>query len=270
MSDLYPSDWNTRRAQVLRRDNFTCQNCGAKGGPQGNSELHIHHSVPISSGGSHKISNLITHCKQCHQAIHGKGKAPTAANDPHGTSMDEVEMPTFSDVIQTILWWVVFFMGFTIHPVVSLVWVAVWLGVKYKSYHESEEISAEIYKSYREHTSSLDPTSNDRSFSSSGKPETSNQRTKISETKSTGDAPFDWYGDDEVPVETVLDYIETDLDPKTRQRIVQSVEDRRNKGEMVDPADIRWVANASAELEAQVSDEVHELDGRKDNTGDPV
>lgn len=74
----YPSDWDQRRKSVYRRDNFTCQNCGRKGGPHGNAELHAHHIVPKSKGGSHKQSNLVTICKDCHNAIHTQSVAPSS------------------------------------------------------------------------------------------------------------------------------------------------------------------------------------------------
>lgn len=54
MSQEYPSDWSTRRKEVYERDDYTCQNCGSKGGPRGNTELHAHHIVPKSKGGRHK------------------------------------------------------------------------------------------------------------------------------------------------------------------------------------------------------------------------
>lgn len=63
---------------MYRRDEYTCQNCGARGGPYGDTELHAHHIVPIAQGGSHKPSNLTTLCKQCHDAAHGRKTAPTA------------------------------------------------------------------------------------------------------------------------------------------------------------------------------------------------
>jgi|GEM_PF-6300205 len=81
MADSYPSDWDTRRRKVYRRDGFQCQNCGAKGGPRGNVELHAHHVVPKSKGGTHRLRNLTTVCKACHQAIHGSGTAPTAIEE---------------------------------------------------------------------------------------------------------------------------------------------------------------------------------------------
>jgi hypothetical protein len=77
VNSKYPSDWDSRRKNVYRRDNYTCQNCGAKGGPKGHHELHAHHIVPKSKGGTHKLSNLKTVCSRCHKAIHGNSIAPT-------------------------------------------------------------------------------------------------------------------------------------------------------------------------------------------------
>lgn len=78
----YPSDWDKRRKIVYKRDNYTCQNCGRKGGPMGQAELHAHHVVPKSKGGTHRVENLQTVCKECHDAIHGRRLAPTARISP--------------------------------------------------------------------------------------------------------------------------------------------------------------------------------------------
>ena len=69
-SSEYPADWGTRRRMVYRRDGYTCQNCGAEGGPYGDVELHAHHIVPKSQGGSHSLNNLTTLCYSCHNAVH--------------------------------------------------------------------------------------------------------------------------------------------------------------------------------------------------------
>jgi len=74
----YPSDWGSRRKQVYKRDDYTCQNCGATGGSKGDNELHAHHIVPKSSGGVHDLSNLKTLCEDCHQAVHTSVDAPTS------------------------------------------------------------------------------------------------------------------------------------------------------------------------------------------------
>ena len=66
----YPPDWDSRRKEFYRRDNYECQNCGIKGGKNGSAELHAHHIVPILSGGNDVISNLTTLCRTCHGKIH--------------------------------------------------------------------------------------------------------------------------------------------------------------------------------------------------------
>ncbi|WP_225308169.1 HNH endonuclease [Haloarcula sp. CBA1131] len=37
----------------------------------GDVELHAHHKVPKSRGGSHRMYNLVTVCRRCHEQIHG-------------------------------------------------------------------------------------------------------------------------------------------------------------------------------------------------------
>jgi len=81
----YPSDWNKRRKKVYRRDDHKCQKCGRKGGRKGSAQLHAHHITPVSEGGSHKYSNLMTVCHSCHEDIHGhriptKEKSKSAGN----------------------------------------------------------------------------------------------------------------------------------------------------------------------------------------------
>lgn len=70
MSSGYPADWNQRRRKVYRRDSYTCQECGRRGGRRGDAELHAHHIVPKSKGGSHKLKNLKTLCRSCHGQAH--------------------------------------------------------------------------------------------------------------------------------------------------------------------------------------------------------
>lgn len=56
-----PSNWPSIRAQVLARDRFTCQMCGAR------SELEVDHIVPVAKGGSWEPDNLWTLCKEDHE-----------------------------------------------------------------------------------------------------------------------------------------------------------------------------------------------------------
>lgn len=78
MSNNYPSDWDSRRREVYERDDHTCQNCGRSIRNRSGLELHAHHIVPISKGGSHAKTNLSTMCSECHDAIHNDQQAPTA------------------------------------------------------------------------------------------------------------------------------------------------------------------------------------------------
>lgn len=50
------------RFEVLKRDKFTCQYCGAQAP---DVVLNIDHIKPISKGGTNEISNLITSCFDC-------------------------------------------------------------------------------------------------------------------------------------------------------------------------------------------------------------
>jgi 5-methylcytosine-specific restriction endonuclease McrA len=77
MSDGYPSDWDTRRKKVYKRDEYTCQNCGKSSTKNNSTVLHAHHVIPKSRGGGHQLSNLQTLCESCHQDVHGKIRSVT-------------------------------------------------------------------------------------------------------------------------------------------------------------------------------------------------
>lgn len=62
------------RFEILRRDEHTCQYCGAKAP---DVTLHIDHVVPVSLGGDDKPSNLVTACKDCNT-----GKASISPDSP--------------------------------------------------------------------------------------------------------------------------------------------------------------------------------------------
>ncbi len=67
-----PSNWNAIRKQVYNRDGYTCVNCGASGGPEGNAELHADHVLPKSRDGPDTLNNLRTLCRECHEARHAR------------------------------------------------------------------------------------------------------------------------------------------------------------------------------------------------------
>lgn len=55
------------RFEVLKRDKFACQYCGAKAP---DVLLHIDHISPVANGGKNELANLITSCVGCNL---GKG-----------------------------------------------------------------------------------------------------------------------------------------------------------------------------------------------------
>lgn len=60
---------NGLRFDILRRDNFTCQYCGAK---PIESELVIDHINPVANGGTNEPDNLITSCHKCNSGKSNK------------------------------------------------------------------------------------------------------------------------------------------------------------------------------------------------------
>lgn len=62
-----------RRSEILERNGFTCQQCGAGPGdfdpyyPDRKVRLHVDHIIPVTQGGTDDPSNLRTLCSACNQ-----------------------------------------------------------------------------------------------------------------------------------------------------------------------------------------------------------
>ena len=63
-SYLKSDKWNTLRKAVLKRDNYTCKQCGISQVP-----LEVHH-VTYARFGNEWTEDLESVCRDCHQAIH--------------------------------------------------------------------------------------------------------------------------------------------------------------------------------------------------------
>ena len=63
-SRLDPVSYESLRTQILRRDGWRCQSCGAM------SNLEVHHREFRSHSGSDSAENLITLCTPCHTRVH--------------------------------------------------------------------------------------------------------------------------------------------------------------------------------------------------------
>lgn len=71
MGPNYPDDWEERRQEILSRQLNRCGNC-----VRSNVSLQVHHIVPVGQAGSHRLSNLVGLCSDCHRAAHEKAMAP--------------------------------------------------------------------------------------------------------------------------------------------------------------------------------------------------
>ena len=65
---LDPTANKELRQQVLRRDGWRCQSCGAM------SNLEVHHREFRSQSGHDSEENLVTLCNCCHSDIHRLGR----------------------------------------------------------------------------------------------------------------------------------------------------------------------------------------------------
>lgn len=67
-----PPDWPIRRANRLKEDEYTCQDCGIDAKEE-NVILHVHHKEVRGDGGvyNHTQENLVTLCIDCHKNRHG-------------------------------------------------------------------------------------------------------------------------------------------------------------------------------------------------------
>ena len=78
----YPPDWEERKQIVISRDGNHCSNCERR------DNLHLHHVIPLSRGGSNKPSNLELLCAKCHSKEHG-GKDLTGDFEPTETAFSD-------------------------------------------------------------------------------------------------------------------------------------------------------------------------------------
>lgn len=95
------------KAKVLNRDNYTCQCCKTRKG-----NLHVHHIVYRSNGGSDEEDNLIVLCKSCHDKLHkgklkdfeAKLKGKRKGQLKHATQMNSIRIQLlkhYPDAIET-------------------------------------------------------------------------------------------------------------------------------------------------------------------------
>lgn len=69
----YQGHWKRQRQAAKRRDNWTCQSCHRTFAPRSRG-IDVHHVIPYTVGQdpeiAHALDNLISLCRQCHNALH--------------------------------------------------------------------------------------------------------------------------------------------------------------------------------------------------------
>ena len=81
LGEMY-DEYNVRQ-YVLKRDNYTCQYCGAHPTEESCVKLHIHHIESRKTGGN-APNNLIVLCEHCHKKLH---EGSIVLNKKRGCSM---------------------------------------------------------------------------------------------------------------------------------------------------------------------------------------
>lgn len=61
----YPENWEEIKKEILERAGYSCERCETKG-----EELHVHHILSLSQGGSSEPGNLMVLCRECHSQEH--------------------------------------------------------------------------------------------------------------------------------------------------------------------------------------------------------
>lgn len=102
-----PNDKGTRenytsrkKRAVHERDRNSCVCCGRSASVV--EKLDLDYAVPRGVGGSESFSNLLTLCRQCHDAKHGEGLAPTVEMASTGR-MEPIEFDYFTQFMNEML-----------------------------------------------------------------------------------------------------------------------------------------------------------------------
>lgn len=84
------------RFEVFKRDNFTCQYCGAKAP---DVILHVDHINPVSKGGGNDILNLLTACAGCNG-----GKSDRLLSDHAELEKQRAQLEELNERRQQLEW----------------------------------------------------------------------------------------------------------------------------------------------------------------------
>lgn len=93
-----------QRFEIFKRDDFTCQYCGAH---PPDATLHVDHITPVAAGGSSDDDNLVTACDKCNL---GKSSVPldvvpqSLANRAAEIAEREAQIAGYSEILEGRRW----------------------------------------------------------------------------------------------------------------------------------------------------------------------
>ena len=88
---LDSAEWIRLRKEILFRDGHQCVNCGAQ------TNLEVHHVVPLSRGRTNKPTDLVTVCRSCHAGSHEEN-----VHEPNREPENERWLPTVEEVSRLV------------------------------------------------------------------------------------------------------------------------------------------------------------------------
>jgi 5-methylcytosine-specific restriction endonuclease McrA len=79
---LRSPEWEAKRRACIARDGAACRRCGSR------FRLEVHHLTYLRFGGREHLSDLITLCERCHEALHEHARKarPGRSRNPATTS----------------------------------------------------------------------------------------------------------------------------------------------------------------------------------------
>lgn len=67
--------WDVIRSEVIERDEYTCQRCGARHETAPESGLEVHNTAALRSSSLDELERLVTLCRPCHATLHSDDPA---------------------------------------------------------------------------------------------------------------------------------------------------------------------------------------------------
>lgn len=103
MIQQLPANWESMRTSVYERDDYTCQDCGSKGGPEGDNRVIVYYNTSSGDIGSMELSNLNTVCRECHNQYLQPLSEPTGGGKGVKGLIQQLDLLSAIDIMESHL-----------------------------------------------------------------------------------------------------------------------------------------------------------------------